>query len=100
LAAGVSQAVAGWLILLAAFATAGLGLVLRAVLGRRPDARTLRRVYRRFRGTRIARLVFGPVPDADLDPDDLDQVILMPSIVVACGLFLVALFLLGYETIT
>jgi hypothetical protein len=96
----VSQAVAGWLILLAAFATAGSGVLLRAVLGRRPDARTLRRAYRRLRGTRIARLVFGPVPDVDLDPDDLDQVILMPSIVVACGLFLVALFLLGYQTIT
>jgi hypothetical protein len=44
--------------------------------------------------------LFGPVHGDLLDSDQLDEMILMPSIVVACGLVLTALFPLGYETIT
>jgi hypothetical protein len=47
-----------------------------------------------------SRLLFGPVHGDLLDSDELDEMILMPSIVVACGLVLTALLPLGYETIT
>ena len=74
--------------------------LLRAFIGRRPDDHILRRVVRRFRNTRLARMVFGLVHGDALDPDEIDQMILMPSVIVACGLFLTALFLLDDETIT
>ena len=31
-----------------------------------------------------------------LEPEELDQMILMPTIIVSCGICLSALFLLGY----
>jgi hypothetical protein len=46
--------------------------LLRAFIGRRPDDHILRRVVRRFRNTRLARMVFGPVHGDALDPDELD----------------------------
>ena len=50
-------------------------------------------------GPEILRL-FGPVyDDEELDPDELDQIILMPAIVLACGLCLTGFFLLGYKVI-
>ena len=46
----------------------------------------------------IARVFFGRFESDLLDDDELDTMILMPSIVVACGLCLTAVFLLGYDT--
>ncbi|BBZ62866.1 hypothetical protein [Mycolicibacterium monacense] len=100
LAAGVSQAAVGWLILLAAAAIAAGGVMLRAFIGRRADRHLLGRLTRRMRGTALARVLFGPVQHDALDPDELDQMILMPTIVVACGLCLTAVFLLGYRILT
>lgn len=48
-----------------------------------------------FRRTGIARVLFGRFEDDVLDDDELDTMILMPAIVIACGLILTALFLLG-----
>lgn len=52
-----------------------------------------------FRRTGVARVLFGQFEDDVLDDDELDSMILMPTIVVACGLLLTAIFLLGYETL-
>jgi hypothetical protein len=54
---------------------------------------------RTFRKTGVARVLFGRFQDDVLDDDELDAMILMPTIVVACGLCLTAIFLLGYETL-
>jgi hypothetical protein len=96
----VSQATVGWLILAAAVMIAAVGVMLRAFIGRRADRHVLGRLTRRVRETTPARLLFGPVQRDALDPDELDQLILMPTIVVACGLFLTAVFLFGYRILT
>ena len=51
-------------------ASVRLGFLLRAFIGRRPDDHILRRVVRRFRNTRLARMVFGLVHGDALDPDE------------------------------
>jgi hypothetical protein len=96
----MSQATVGWLILLTAGVIAAAGVLLRAFIGRSADRHVLGRLTRRVRETALARLVFGPVQRDALDPDELDQTILMPTIVVACGLCLTAVFLLGYRILT
>lgn len=96
----MSQATVAWLILLAAAVVAALGMLLRAFIGRRADRHVLGRVTRRVRETSAARMLFGPVQRDALDPDELDHMILMPTIVVACGLCLTAVFLLGYRMLT
>ena len=89
-----------WLILSAAMFIAAAGLLLRGFVGRRADRHLLGRLTRRFRETALARVLFGRVQRDALDPDELDQTILMPTIVVACGLCLTAVFLLGYQILT
>ena len=96
----MSQATVGWLILAAAVVIATVGVMLRAFIGRRADRHVLGRMTRRVRETALARLLLGPVQRDALDPDELDQMILMPTIVVACGLCLTAVFLLGYRILT
>ncbi|KUI23683.1 hypothetical protein [Mycobacterium sp. GA-2829] len=96
----MSQATVGWLILLTAGVIAAAGVSLRGFVGRRADRHPLGRLTRRFRETKLARRVFGPVHRDALDPDELDQVILMPTLVVACGLCLTAVFLLGYRVLS
>ncbi len=44
-------------------------------------------------------MLFGRFEADVLDDDELDTMILMPAIVIACGLALTALFLLGYDTL-
>jgi hypothetical protein len=95
----MSQAVVGWLILLAAALTFVGGFAFRSLVGRSPDTALVRRVLRRFRETALARFLFGPIHDDALDDDELDNMILMPTVVVACGLCLSAVFLLGYEAL-
>ena len=55
---------------------------------------------RGFRETGLARILFGPIANDTLDDDELDQMFVMPTIVVACGLCLTAVFLLGYDALT
>ncbi len=96
----ISQAVVGWLLLLAAVLTFLGGFVLRSFIGRRRDSRLVRRVVGGFRGWAVARVLFGRVRGDVLDDDELDSMILMPTVVVACGLCLTAIFLLGYEVLS
>ena len=60
----------------------------------------VRGIVHTFRRTGLARVLFGRFESDVLDDDELDAMILMPSIVVACGLALTAIFLLGYQTLT
>ena len=96
----LSQTVVGWLLLAAALVTFVAGIGVRVLVGRNRDGAGVQRVVRGFRKTRFARVVFGPIADDALDDDELDQMIMMPAIVVGCGLCLTAVFLLGYEALT
>ncbi|HET6734777.1 hypothetical protein [Mycobacterium sp.] len=95
----MSQATVGWLLLAAAVLTFVVGLASRSFVGRRRSTRGVRRLVRIFRKTGVARVLFGRFEDDVLDDDELDAMILMPTVVVACGLCLTAIFLLGYETL-
>ena len=75
------------------------GGVSRLVVGRRRETKAVRGLVHAFRRTGIARVLFGRFEDDVLDDDELDTMILMPAIVIACGLTLTALFLLGYDTL-
>jgi hypothetical protein len=57
-------------------------------------------VVRAFRDNVLGRVLFGRVASDALDDEELDQMILMPAILVSCGLCLTAIFLLGYEALT
>ncbi|MGZ5391082.1 MAG: hypothetical protein ACXWD3_04365 [Mycobacterium sp.] len=95
----LSQTAVGWLLLAAAALTAVFGLASRAFIGRRRGTKPVRAMVRTFRRTGIARVLFGRFESEVLDDDELDSMILMPTVVVACGLCLTALFLLGYTTL-
>ncbi|MGO4441811.1 hypothetical protein AB4Z42_00495 [Mycobacterium sp. 2YAF39] len=95
----LSQPTVGWLLLAAAVLTAVVGLASRVFFGRRRHTKSVRAMVRTFTRTGIARLLFGRFEDEVLNDDELDTMILMPTVVVACGLCLTALFLLGYATL-
>jgi hypothetical protein len=95
----LSQTAVGWLLLAAAALTAVFGLASRVFIGRRRGTKPIRAMVRTFRRTGIARVLFGRFESEVLDDDELDSMILMPTVVVACGLCLTALFLLGYNTL-
>ena len=95
----LSQAAVGWLLLAAALLTVVIGLASRVFIGRRRHTKPVRAMVRTFRRTGVARVLFGRFEGEVLDDDELDSMILMPTVVVACGLCLTALFLLGYETL-
>jgi hypothetical protein len=95
----ISQTAVGWLLLGAAVLTFVLGFASRMFIGRRRNTKAVRGLVRTFRRTGIARVLFGRFQGDVLDDDELDAMILMPTIVVACGLCLTAIFLLGYETL-
>ncbi|MBB2989307.1 hypothetical protein FHR72_000770 [Mycolicibacterium iranicum] len=95
----MSQATVGWVLLAAAALTFVLGGVSRLYIGTRRDSAAVRRIVHTFRRTGIARVLFGRFDDDVLDDDELDTMILMPSIVVACGLALTAIFLLFYGSL-
>ncbi len=94
-----SQAIVGWLLLASAALIVVIGLASRVFFGRRRETKPVRAMVRTFRRTGIARVLFGRFEDDVLDDDELDSMILMPTVVVACGLCLTALFLLGYNTL-
>jgi hypothetical protein len=95
----ISQTAVGWLLLGAAVLTFVVGFASRTFIGRRRNTKAVRGLVRTFRRTGIARVLFGRFQGDVLDDDELDAMILMPTIVVACGLCLTAIFLLGYETL-
>ena len=96
----LTQTTVGWLLLAAAALTFVFGFVSRSFIGRRRNTKAVRGLVRTFRKTGVARVLFGRFEGDVLDDDELDSMILMPTIVVACGLCLTAIFLLGYETLT
>lgn len=95
----MTQATVGWLMLAASVLTVAAGGLSRLYVGRRRDSRAVRGMVRIFRRTGIARVLFGRFDSDVLDDEELDTMILMPAIVVACGLCLTAIFLLGYDTL-
>ena len=95
----LTQTTVGWLLLAAAALTFVIGFVSRSFIGRRRNTKAVRGLVRTFRKTGVARVLFGRFEGDVLDDDELDSMILMPTIVVACGLCLTAIFLLGYETL-
>jgi uncharacterized membrane protein len=96
----LSQTVVGWLLLLAAVVTFVAGFGLRTLIGRKREVKAVRRVVHAFRDNVVGRVLFGPVASDALDDEELDQMILMPAILVSCGLCLTAIFLLGYGLLT
>ena len=95
----LTQTEVGWLLLAAAALTFVVGGVSRLYIGRRRHSKAVRGLVRTFRRTGVARVLFGRFEGDVLNDDELDAMILMPTIVVACGLALTAIFLLGYETL-
>ena len=95
----ISQAAVGGLLLLAAALIFVGGMALRSFVGHRRHTKAVRQIVGGFRRSALAGRVFGPVRGDALDDDELDQMILMPAIVVGCGLCLTAIFLLGYEVL-
>ena len=93
----ISQTTVGWLLLGAAVLTFVFGFASRTFIGRRRDTKVVRAVVHTFRKTGVARVLFGRFEDDVLDDDELDSMILMPTIVIGCGLCLTAIFVLGYE---
>ena len=89
----------GWLILAAALVTFAGGLGLRSHVGSNPNQRVGRAV-RRFRESAVGGILYGPIASDARDPEELDQTILMPTIVLGCGFLLTAIFLIGYEILT
>ena len=85
----MSESTIGWLMLGAAAMTFVFGGASRVFIGRRRHTRGVRRLVHVFRRTGVARVLFGR----------FDTMILMPAIVIACGLALTAVFLLGYDTL-
>jgi hypothetical protein len=95
----VSQTTVGWLLLGAAVLTFVVGFASRTFIGRRRETNGVQRLVHVFRRTGVARVLFGRFEGDVLDDDELDSMILMPTIVVGCGLCLTAIFLLGYEVL-
>ncbi len=95
----ITQTTVGWLLLAAAVLTFGFGIASRVFIGRRRNTKAVRGLVRAFRKTGVARVLFGRFEGDVLDDDELDSMILMPTVVISCGLCLTAIFLLGYETL-
>jgi hypothetical protein len=95
----ISQTTVAWLLLAAAVLTFVAGFASRSFIGRRRNTKAVRRIVHTFRRTGVARVLFGRFQGDVLDDDELDSMILMPTIVLGCGLCLTAIFLFGYETL-
>jgi len=95
----ISQTTVAWLLLAAAVLMFVVGFASRTFIGRRRNTKAVRRMVHTFRRTGAARGLFGRFAGDVVDDDELDSMILMPTIVVGCGLCLTAIFLFGYETL-
>lgn len=95
----MSLATVGLLILAAALITALLGIAVRTLVGRHSEVPAVRRTVIRLRGNAAGRVLFGPSESDALDSEELDQMILLPTIVLVCGLVVTAVFVFGYALI-
>jgi hypothetical protein len=95
----ISQTTVAWLLLAAAVLTFAAGFASRSFIGRRRNTKAVRRIVHTFRRTGVARVLFGRFQGDVLDDDELDSMILMPTIVLGCGFCLTAIFLFGYESL-
>jgi hypothetical protein len=95
----ISQTAVVWLLFGAAALTFVVGFASRTFIGQRRNSKAVRRLVHIFRRTGVARVLFGRFEGDVLDDDELDAMILMPTVVIGCGLCLTAIFLLGYETL-
>jgi hypothetical protein len=95
----ISQTSVVWLLLGAAVLTFVVGFTSRTYIGRRRNTKAVRALVRTFRRTGVARVLFGRFEGDVLDDDELDSMILMPTIVIGSAFCLTAIFLLGYETL-
>jgi hypothetical protein len=95
----LSELTVGWLILAAGLLTFVGGVGLRSYVGRKPNER-VGRVLRKFRESTVGGVIYGPIASDARDPEELDQTILMPTIVLGCGFMLTAIFLIGYDILT
>lgn len=93
----LSQTMVGLLLIAGGLLTFLIGVASRVLIGRRRETKAVRTMVRTFRRTGVARVLFGRFDSDVLDDDELDAMILMPTIVVACGLCLTAIFLLAYQ---
>jgi hypothetical protein len=102
-----TQWTVGWLLLVAAAAVFACGLVLRWYVGRAQATGRVSEVVLTVRKSALGRFIFGPLDDRDaagrprvaLDGDELDQMIVMPTIILGAGLCLVAIFMLFFELV-
>jgi hypothetical protein len=90
----------GWLLVGAALLIFAGGVGTRVMIGRNRRRPGVARVVGGFRESAVARLLFGPVLNDPLDDDELDGIFVIPAIVVACGVCLTGVFLLGYEVLS
>ena len=95
----MSLATVGLLILAAALITGLLGIGVRTLIGRNSDVPVVRRTVIGLRENAAGRILFGPSENDALDSEELDQMILLPTIVLVCGLVVTAVFLFGYTLI-
>jgi hypothetical protein len=95
----VSLATVGLLILAGAVIMALLGIGVRTLVGRNSEVPVVRRTVVRLRGNAAGRVLFGPSDSDALDSEELDQMILLPTIVLVCGLVVTAVFVFGYDLI-
>jgi hypothetical protein len=96
----LSESAVVWLLLAGAVLAFAVGIAVRVLVGRKRNSARVQRVVSGFRGTAFARVLFGPIAKDALDDGELDAMILMPAIIIACGLCLVAVFLFGYDMLT
>ena len=95
----ISQTTVLRLLLGASSLTFVVGFASRTLIGRRRKTKAVQALVRTFRKTGVARVLFGRFEGDVLDDDELDSMILMPTVVIGCGLCLTAIFLFGYETL-
>ena len=95
----ISTTTVAWLLLGASVLTFVVGITSRVFIGRRRNTKAVQALVRTFRKTGVARVLFGRFEGDVLDDDELDSMILMPTIVIGCGFCLTAIFLLGYEVL-
>lgn len=103
-----TQWTVGWLLLVAAGVVFAGGFALRWYLGRAQDADWVSAMVVAVRKSVVGRFIFGPLDDRDsagrprgaLDGDELDQMIVMPTIILGAGLCLVAIFVLFLELLS
>jgi len=101
----LTQWTVGWLLLGVAGLVFVTGFGLRAYTGSAGGDAWVTKALFVGRGSAAGRFVFGPLENRDrahpvLDGDELDQTIVMPTIIIGAGLCLVGVFLLFLVLLT